>query len=367
MLSKSLPFLPGHIFKDPMKVNHSKEQIFNYKSQTCLEKPRYLEPVDEHTLSTLRRLTRSEDIGKSLESFKSFRDSDLNASYPRCLPKWMKYDRNVLKFDGYFNEHVNESAHENYRIRRCVLLYYLEDDTMQVLENRVENSGMVQGELIKRHRAINQESKSNESINWKDFKLGGCIFIYGKKFKICQCDKFTKNFYEEQNIDLGQSEPIPEIDFGDKFKNVDFEKMKKTIAEIKEYTEVKNGGAHSNYGLKQFLENDRKVLNFDITWDDTLYDKEQKNYKMNYYLADGQIEVNEIKVNNSGKDAFGRLLKKSKLPKKAHLAFCPGLEVPEDEYYMPKDLILGNYINVYGRKCRIINCDGFTKRWYKEK
>jgi hypothetical protein len=263
-----------------------------------------LEPIDEYTLKSLRGLTRSEEVGKSLDSLNSFRNSDLNASYPRCLPKWMKFDRKVLKFEGYFNEHVSESAHENYRIRRCSLLYYLEDDTMQVIETKVENSGMVQGEFIKRHRALNQESKTGEFINWKDFRLGGNIFIYGKNFKICQCDKFTKDFYEQQKIELGQPEPIPEINFGDKFKNVDFEKMKKTIAEIKEYTEVKNGGAHSNYGLKQFLENDRKVLNFDITWDDTLYDKEQKNYKMNYYLADGQIEVNEIKVNNSCKDDF---------------------------------------------------------------
>jgi hypothetical protein len=41
--------------------------------------------------------------------------------------------------------------------------------------------------------------------------------------------------------------------------------------------------------LKQFLENDRKVLNFDISWFDDKYDKEEKLYKMNYYLADGKV------------------------------------------------------------------------------
>ena len=49
------------------------------------------------------------------------------------------------------------------------------------------------------------------------------------------------------------------------------------------------------------------------------------------------------------------------------MGYCPGLLLPEDEYYYPKDLILGNYVNVYGRKCRIISCDDFTKKWYKEK
>ena len=73
------------------------------------------------------------------------------------------------------------------------------------------------------------------------------------------------------------------------FKNVDFEQNKKNIAEIKEYIEVGLKGGHPNKTLKQFLENDRKVLNFDISWFDDKYDKEEKVYKMNYYLADGKV------------------------------------------------------------------------------
>ena len=56
-----------------------------------------------------------------------------------------------------------------------------------------------------------------------------------------------------------------------------------------------------------------------------------------------------------------------KLPKKPQFIYCPGLITKEDEYYTPKDLILGNYVNVFNRPCRLIDCDEFTKRWYKEK
>lgn len=38
--------------------------------------------------------------------------------------------------------------------------------------------------------------------------------------------------------------------------------------EYKEYFEVKLGGGHPNNGLQKYLENDRKVLSFDILWDD---------------------------------------------------------------------------------------------------
>ena len=114
------------------------------------------------------------------------------------------------------------------------------------------------------------------------------------------------------------------------------------------------------------MENDRKVLRFDITWYSP-YEKEEKKYKLHYYLADGQIEVCEIKVNNSGKDPFPRLLRKSKLPKIPRMVYCPGLISREEEYYTPKDLIIGNYVYVYNRKCLIVGCDEFTTNWYKEK
>ena len=97
-------------------------------------------------------------------------------------------------------------------------------------------------------------------------------------------------FFKKVGVKLNPPEDIPEVIFEpDKFKNVDFEQNKKNIAEIKEYIEVGLKGGHPNGGLKQFLENDRKVLNFDISWFDNKYDKEEKRYKMNYFLADGKV------------------------------------------------------------------------------
>jgi hypothetical protein len=39
----------------------------------------------------------------------------------------------------------------------------------------------------------------------------------------------------------------------------------------------------------------------------------------------------------------------------------------KDEFYAPKDLTLGSYIEIYNRSCLISDCDEFTKKWYKEK
>jgi len=79
-----------------------------------------------------------------------------------------------------------------------------------------------------------------------------------------------------------------------------------------------------------------------------------------------KIEVREIKVQNSGKDPYPLLLRKSKLPKNPQFTYCPGLETKKEEFYTPVDLVLGNYIYIFKRKALIYDCDEFTKRWYRE-
>ena len=92
-----------------------------------------------------------------------------NLNFPKRLPQWIKYDKNVLKFIGYFTEHVVESAYENYRVRKCNIFYYLDDDTMHIDEIREENSGFIQGYFIKRQRC--------QKEGQKEFILLGKILI----------------------------------------------------------------------------------------------------------------------------------------------------------------------------------------------
>ena len=64
------------------------------------------------------------------------------------LPSWVAFDKQVLCFDAYFQEAVHEKREEQYRIRKCKIYFYLEDDSIQVIEPRDKNSGLPQGEYI---------------------------------------------------------------------------------------------------------------------------------------------------------------------------------------------------------------------------
>ena len=145
---------------------------------------------------------------------------------------------------------------------------------------------------------------------------------------------------------------------------VDMKQVPPDQAEYKEYFEVKLKGGRPNKGLQQYLENDRKVLSFNILWKDDAYHGGNKHYVLNFYLADSQMEVKEVKVQNSGLDPFPLLLKKSKVPKEPVMTHYPGMSLRKEEYYSVDDLICGRQLKIFGRECFIYDCDDFTKQWY---
>lgn len=54
----------------------------------------------------------------------------------------------VLRWFGFFKEAVTESPTENHRVRKVVVLFYLEDNSCQVVEPKEDNSGLPQVTLL---------------------------------------------------------------------------------------------------------------------------------------------------------------------------------------------------------------------------
>lgn len=96
----------------------------------------------------------------------------------------------VLRFYAYFEEDILYSPKEVYRVRPVVIYYYLEDDSMCIIEPMVENSGIPQGKRIKRQRLPKNER--GDHYLWKDLNLGMDLEVYGVKYHITSCDAFTK-------------------------------------------------------------------------------------------------------------------------------------------------------------------------------
>ncbi|GJQ82716.1 hypothetical protein Trydic_g19726 [Trypoxylus dichotomus] len=297
------------------------------------------------------------------------------------LPAWIAFDKQVLCFDAFFQETLQEVRGSAFQVRNVKIYFFLEDGTIQVVEPKVENSGIPQGTLISRQRIRFPAPMDENFYDVLDFNIGREVELYGKVFKIVNCDQFTRVFLNRCGITVpdpinAPSDPYLQL----RAHNKDGMMAKKPSKTIDT--------------LGQFLANDRKVLRFYGYWDDrqsehgVLHDLE-----IYYYLADDTIEIKDIVPPNAGRDSGFMFMKRAQLPK----TFCslptlgsdapftvlnvlgPGLQGgryitdPLDcgkeviEYYKENDLTIGGVINCYGRRIHLTDCDPFTKKYYSTK
>jgi hypothetical protein len=84
--------------------------------------------------------------------------------------------------------------------------------------------------------------------------------------------------------------------------------------------------------------------------------------------AEDKVEVLEKHVNNGGRDPFPKLVRKCKIPKRFlginNLGVSPD-DISDFEYIRDTDLLVGNYIDVFGRVLFLYDCDGFTRKYYQ--
>ncbi|KAK5879967.1 hypothetical protein CesoFtcFv8_023039 [Champsocephalus esox] len=272
------------------------------------------------------------------------------------IPAYVALDKKVLRFYAYFEEDILCSPKEQHRVCPVVIYYYLEDDSICIFEPRVENSGIPQGERIKRQRL--PRNAHGEPYLWKHLNIGMYLEVYGVKYNITQCDAFTKEFMESEGIVLNDPQPMP----------VDPYSQSRKITLPSHITP-------SNFDqMQQFIDMDRKVLRFFALLDDAdaLF-ADTRAVTIQFYLGDNTVEIREVHEANSGHDPFPILMHRQKLPKtfKATPQNFPScvLEVSKaevEEYYTPKDFQTGQTMKLRGRRFLLYDCDGFTKEYYQK-
>merc|ERR1719238_1504556 len=306
---------------------------------------------------------------------------------------WVAFDRKVLRFNCFFKEAVNESRLENFRIRNCVLYYYLEDDSMHVSEPKVENSGIPQGErkgtiFLKRHRVAKPDSSFYSAA---DLNVGVTLDLYGRVFLLTDADNFTRAFLNKLGVEVGEKMDIPSDPY-----TTSREEMKEHIIRNQKYMhprpedddlmrtmEARLGCSSTRLEadkLDQFLKYDRKVLRFYMAWDDrkSLYG-ELRPFVLHYYLSDDEMEILEVRRANAGRDPFPLFLKKGKVYKNidsylnidaptthtTQLIDRTGRVDPATmETFSEADFAVGKEVIVNGATFLIYGCDEFTRDYY---
>ena len=265
-------------------------------------------------------------------------------------PTFVKLDRQVLRFYGYAKEPVVESRMEHFRVKRLILYYYLEDNTLSIIEPREENAGKPQGAFLKRRMVLKQNA-SGIAILPEDLVVGQEILIYGNLIYLCDCDAYTREFYEYNQRPQPAAEDIP-VDRFTLTNNAPRHVVKDTV--MKDFLEKALGGGKPK-PQRQFLDHDRQVLRF--------YAKSGDKFVVHYYLADDTIEILEVRFANNGKDNAPVFLRRSKMPKRLAVG-QPG-QVPLSEFVTEKEFFPDMTLTAYGRDFQILAADSFTVEYFK--
>lgn len=292
-----------------------------------------------------------------------------NQRYPRVCPAWLKHEKQVLRFYGFYQEAVTERTDENSRKRNIIVMFHLEDGTISMCEPKVENSGIPQGAFLKRQRVPRADGKG--FFGPDDFRVGSEVGFYARTYHLTGCDRFTRWFYGENGIDVGDDEELGMDQWSKSYKFMKTAE-KGGLPSTKSAIDQKIIGKYSlgappiDMKLTQFLLNDRKVLAFKAYWDDHTPYGARIYFNVNYYLADNTIEFNEAHSRNSGRYPSPVFMKRGPLHKKNHPNCVPGMLSADAPLYLPEDLMVGDSINVWGRKVVFFDCDDFTAKFYKD-
>lgn len=138
---------------------------------------------------------------------------------------------------------------------------------MHIAEPKVENSGIPQGVFVKRHRIPKEQSNAFYTVD--DLFIGAELPIYGRVFRLTDCDSFTRAFYKQNGVDLAEPEQIP-VDQFTKRQTSHAHSHHKMMNPLKTFMEASLGKPiHAGIDATQkFLQNDGRVLRFYCQWDD---------------------------------------------------------------------------------------------------
>ncbi|KPA80898.1 putative mitochondrial hypothetical protein [Leptomonas pyrrhocoris] len=279
----------------------------------------------------------------------------------------------VLRYFGYATEPVTESALETERVRKVVLNFYLEDGTMSVTEPKQDNSGFAFPENLKRHIVPNPDGTP---ITAAQLKVGESITFYGRTYVLYDADAFTRNFLQEAGEEVPDALPVP----SDAYATM----RSRPVAKAHDVPSIAASSplnttlsAAQVRATQQFLENDRKVLRCDCTWDDTASLYGTKHFlTLYYFLSDGSIALVEKDVQNSGRDPFPTFFSRQRIAKptdpsgrfdSSTLGSVTFKENTNTVYYNDEDIRIGNVLSLYGRAVKIHDYNQFTKDYLAEK
>jgi len=105
---------------------------------------------------------------------------------------------------------------------------------------------------LKRHKVPRPED-ATAHYQWQDLNLGSNLNVYGRVFRIVDCDDFTRRFFANEGVALNPPESYPDDPFQKTRAMINMKQNPPDLAEHKNYIEVMLKGGRPNKNLQSFL------------------------------------------------------------------------------------------------------------------
>lgn len=134
-MASSYPLLPGFAPTQDLD-RHNFKRVSAQKQEFNRDyKPEFTDyPLPREKPVTVPDQTRTQHPDYSTTQHSTFRhEKETNVLYQ---PSFVKLDKHVLSFLGFYKEAAVESNDEKERIRKLTIYFYLEDNSIQVIEEK---------------------------------------------------------------------------------------------------------------------------------------------------------------------------------------------------------------------------------------
>jgi hypothetical protein len=377
-----LPNLPG-IKRDFSATNPKLyRQFMASKSQTSLN-----DTVEGQSLMSYT-FADAQETASMIEALSPFPQqgnayNDLNGRYSLCsqrgdrlsksrslpycsldnVPSFVKDKNEKCRFLAYFTDKKLPDEYDRpdtKRSRKVEIVFNVDDNGIEITEPKVNNSGLLQGKILKsmpvQKPAGKARGDSNLVYTLGDFYAGAKLEIFNRIYTLVDCDNYTRRKMLSEGMPFGERLPLP----ADTYVPGSLRGPSRT-----------EGSLHKSQMNLGFYSYGKKVLRFYGVWDDTgsLYG-DLIHVRMHYFLADDTIEVLPIHERNTGRDKLPKFLKKTRIPlgterdaisQANNTILQDGEPVP---MYHWRDIFIGIKIQVATFCVHVLDADEFTRAFY---
>jgi len=274
--------------------------------------------------------------------------------------RFLRNDGKVLRFYAMWSDQNMYGEQRPY-----IVHYFLADDTVEVLEINLVNSGrdpfptfLQRSKLPKDFREIRADVSrigwtTDQSVQYyteEDFKVGSEITVFSRNLFIAGCDAFTKNFYME-NYGLTDAD-FPFLSMDDPVQEVP--EMKPP-----EYngfgTEEDSLGSFlyltpkvPKVDFKKLMENDGLKLSFLARFVDPQPEDVNRRFNITFYMNNDTVSIFERFQRNSG-FVGGKFLERRRVTNPAS-----GL------FFKPNDFRVGVILRINKYDFELMQADRWT-------